>query len=147
MDIKKILGEIENVDEITKKLEEAIGKEYVPRTEFNSKNNELKEMTTKYNDLETSNKGFTSKISELEGKVKAADLKEMKIEAAREHGLSYDFVNRIIGEDKETIMADAKALAETVGKTKTPPPAKEPVTPTKKEGVDGALMGMLKGLR
>lgn len=42
MDLKKILGNIEGHDELIEKINAEIGREFVPRAEFNAKNDELK---------------------------------------------------------------------------------------------------------
>ena len=42
MDLKKILGNVENHEELIRQIEAEVGKEFVPRKEFNEKNTALK---------------------------------------------------------------------------------------------------------
>ena len=61
MDLKTILSGIENSEDIIKKIQAEIGNEYVPRSEFNDKNDKLKEAEKQLGTLQTTN-------TELEGK-------------------------------------------------------------------------------
>lgn len=153
MDLKAILEGIDNADSIIKRINEEIGKEFVSRADFNQKNTDLKNVTKELNDLKSTNANFDTEkskyekeISELNNKVKNYELKDLKVKHARENGLPYEMVNRIIGEDEETISADAKSLADIYGKNKPTPPPKDPKSPVKAEGVEGAMLGMLENL-
>ena len=68
MDLKKILADIENADVLVKQIESEIGKEFVPRTEFNTKNQELKERDTQLAELKASHDELATKTSDYDKK-------------------------------------------------------------------------------
>lgn len=104
MDLKKILTGIENADEIIEKVNSEIGREFVPRTEFNSKNDELKkiaqalaERDTQLEQLSTvagDKDALTAEINRLKGENKetakrhAEEMKRIKIQTAIEREIS-----------------------------------------------------------
>lgn len=51
MDLSKILGHLENNAELIKQIESEVGRDFVPRTDFNAKNNELKNLEKQVGDL------------------------------------------------------------------------------------------------
>jgi len=66
MDLAKILSGVENSEELIKKIQAEIGADYVPRTEFNKKNDELKAAETRLTGLETANTALEGKKTEWE---------------------------------------------------------------------------------
>lgn len=96
-----------------------------------------------------------SQIAELNGKINAqADyesqikqlkLNEIKTKASIENGLPYSLAQRLQGEDEDSIMADAKQMAEFF---KTSAAKEPPLKNTEPEisGEDSAYMALVKEL-
>lgn len=54
MDLKAMLDHIEGKEELIKKIEAQLGRDYVPRTEFNAKNQEARALEKQVGDLNES---------------------------------------------------------------------------------------------
>ncbi len=97
-----------------------------------------------------------AQINELTGKVKEQNdyeetinnfkLRELKTKAALAQGLPYSLVDRIQGEDEESIENDVKTLAEyfTANHASKIPPLKD--NEPEKTGEDSAYMALVKDL-
>ena len=108
MDLSKILGGLENGPELIKQIEAEIGKEFVPRSEFNAKNTELKERDKQLgelkNQLDESTKGkdtYDKTIAELNGKITKYELASIRARVAHEEGIPYEMAERLTGEDEK----------------------------------------------
>lgn len=140
MDLAKILSGVENSEELIKKIQAEIGADYVPRTEFNKKNDELKAAETRLTGLETANTALEGKktewetqVAELNGKIKAFETAALKSRIAHEAGLPYDLAGRLNGDTEEAIKADAEKLSALFKKSKP----SEPLKDTEPQGVGG----------
>lgn len=152
MDLTKILPEMENRDELIKAINAEIGKEYVPRTEFNAKNTELKdlqkqlgEITTNYDSLSKEKGTWQQQLDELNGKVSGYEIAALKAKVAHEAGIPYELAGRLAGDDEASLREDAKILAGMVA-PQTPPPLKstEPATTgTDKSSAYKELLGKI----
>ena len=156
MDIKKYLSNIEGADDIVKQIEAEIGKEYVPRTEFNSKNNELKNLEKQLGDLNANLEGLTKEkatfdqiITELNGKIGKYEIDALKVRIAREKGIPYELAGRLSGTDEKSLREDAETLSKIVGQKSTQPlKATEPsaakgTTPNNND----AYLALLNGIK
>lgn len=128
MDLTKILGHIENHEELIKQIESELGKEYVPRSEFNAKNTSLKELEKQLSDLNESLTAATNEkstleqsIADLTAKASESELKALKSQIAYETGLPIELAGRLTGDDEAALRADADSLAKLVTKTQAPP--------------------------
>lgn len=131
MDLTKILGGLDNGAELIKQIEAEVGREFVPRADFNAKNAELKDRDKQLGELKTqldeSAKGkadFDKTIAELTGKVSTYELSSLKARIAHEVGLPYDLANRLTGADEKELRTDAESLSKLVSvpsKTGVPP--------------------------
>lgn len=151
MDLVKILEGIENAEELVKQIEAAVGKEFVPRSEFNEKNNELKirdkqlsELTAQLDEANKGREDFDKQIAELTGKVSKYELMNTKTQIAREAGLPFEFASRLTGDNEEALREDAKSLAKLIPRTPAPAPLKttEPAVDSK----DAALLQMTRNI-
>lgn len=151
MDLTKILGHLENSEELIKQIETELGKDFVPRSEFNAKNTSLKELEKQLGELnenltKTTNDKTTleQSIADLTAKASASELKAMKSQIAYEMGLPFELAGRLSGEDEAGLRADAESLSKLVTKPQTPPlRSSEP----KGETQDDAYKAMLSGLK
>ena len=152
MDLTKILGGLENGAELIKQIEAEVGREYVPRTEFNAKNAEVKDRDKQLGELKTqldeATKGkadYDKTIAELTGKVGTYELASLKARIAHEVGLPYDLANRLTGEDEKALRADAESLAKLIPSKPSAPPLRS--TEPAGDGKDAAYKSLLNGLK
>lgn len=104
MDLKKILGDIEGQTELIEKINAEIGREFVPRAEFNAKNDELKntvqalaerdKQLEQLSGLEGDKNALTAEINRLKNENKEAakkyadEMKKIRINQAIEREIS-----------------------------------------------------------
>lgn len=155
MDLSKILGHLENSAELIKQIELEVGRDFVPRADFNAKNTELKnlekqvgELNSNLTSLSKEKESFDKTLADLNGEVKTYKLRDMKIRIAREKGIPYEMADRLTGEDEKALAADADALSKlisTVSKPTVPPPLKS--TEPTGDGKDSAYKALLTNIK
>lgn len=155
MDLSKILGHLENSAELIKQIELEVGRDFVPRADFNAKNTELKnlekqvgELNSNLTSLSKEKESFDKTLADLNGEVKTYKLRDMKIRIAREKGIPYEMADRLTGEDEKALAADADALSKlisTVSKPTAPPPLKS--TEPTGDGKDSAYKALLTNIK
>ncbi|MDT2848768.1 DUF4355 domain-containing protein [Vagococcus carniphilus] len=84
-------------------------------------------------------------VAELNSKITGFETNSLKTKIALKHGLPIDLVDRLTGDDEESITADAEKLAGFVSKKQTVPPLKD-VEPPLGDEKDGSYKNLLKGL-
>ena len=153
MDLNKILANVENKEELIKQIEAEVGREYVPRTDFNAKNNELKEaqkqlgdMTTNFDALSNEKKTWETTINDLNGKISGYETAAMKTKIAHEEGLPYELASRLTGDDEASLRADAKSLSALVT-TKQPLPPLQSKEKKPADGEDAGYKALLNGIK
>ena len=151
MDLAKILGGLENAEDLIKQIESEVGKEFVPRADFNAKNTELKalqkqigEMNNSMETLTKEKETFDKTIADLNGKVSSYELSSLKTQIALEKGIPYELAGRLTGEDEDSLKSDAESLAKLITSKPTPAPLKD-VEPAK--GKDDPYKSLLNGLK
>lgn len=155
MDLSKILGHLENSTELIKQIESEVGRDFVPRTDFNAKNTELKNLEKQVGDLNLNltnlskeKETFDKTVAELNGKVGSYELASLKARVAHEKGIPYELATRLTGDNEEALAADAESLSKLISTTTKPaaPPLKstEP-TGNGKDSAYKALLNNLKG--
>ena len=155
MDLNKILGHLENSAELIKQVESEVGRDFVPRADFNAKNTELKnlekqvgELNSNLTSLSKEKESFDKTLADLNGEVKTYQLRDMKIRIAREKGIPYEMADRLTGEDEKALAADADSLSKlisTVSKPTVPPPLKS--TEPTGDGKDSAYKALLTNIK
>lgn len=88
--------------------------------------------------------GYDQSISDLQKEISGYKTSEMRTKIALAHGIPYDLAARLVGEDEESIAADAKNLAGLVGQGSTIPPLKN--TEPNLDDKDGAYKSLLENL-
>lgn len=155
MDLQKILTGVENGAELIKQIEAEVGKEFVPRTEFNAKNEALKtaekqlgELNTSLTDLKTQHEAKDKTITDLTAEKTKYELSSLKTRIAHEKGIPYDLIDRLQGDDEKAIGADADKLAGLLG-SQNPQPfgAGEPNKGDAGSSDKQAYKSLLTGLR
>lgn len=96
-------------------------------------------------DLKKAHESDTKTIEELTAKNKTYETASLKSRIAREVGLPYEWVERIRGEDEESIKTDAESLKKLVGSA-APLPTKSTETVTPDAGTL-AYKSVLNGIK
>ena len=68
---------------------------------------------------------YTKQISDLTSKVAGYETANLRTRIALQNGLPYDLADRLVGEDEESIKADAERLSSFVAKKQTTAPLKD----------------------
>jgi septal ring factor EnvC (AmiA/AmiB activator) len=136
------------IQERLNRQKETLEKQYEDYETIKAKNQELEtEVSTLKTALAESNEKagkYDKDISDLNAKIAGYETANMRTKIALQHGIPYELASRLVGEDEESITADAKKLAELVGH-------KEPIAPLKDveptiDGKDGAYKSLLENL-
>lgn len=134
---------------ITNRLErerEAANKRYEGFVSPDDHKKALAEQQKKFDDYKKAHEGDAQTIEDLTAKNKAYETAALKSRVAREVGLSYEWVERIGGEDENSIRADAEALKKLVGTGKTLLPTKNMDQGTG-DDKDASLRQVLKSIK
>jgi septal ring factor EnvC (AmiA/AmiB activator) len=136
------------IQERLKREKETIEKKYADYEDIKNNNKKLEkkigELTETLKTSGATNEGYDKTIKELNAKIAGYETANLKTRIALQNGLPYDLASRLVGEDEESITADAKKLAEFIGQ-------KEPIAPLKNieppiDGKDGAYKSLLENL-
>ena len=153
MDLKKILASVENHEDLIKQIESEIGKEFVPRAEFNTKNQELKERDKQLGELQSSHDTIANEkaeydknLADLTGKVSSYELSSLKARIAHEKGIPYELAGRLTGDDEATLLQDADSLSKLIDKKQVAPPLKS-TEDVGDGGKDAEYKSLLDGLK
>ena len=87
-----------------------------------------KQVGTLQSTIEQSKAGqddYTKQISELNSKVAGYETANLRTRIALQNGLPYDLADRLVGDDEESIKADAERLSSFVTKKQTTAPLKD----------------------
>ena len=127
---------------------ESIEKQYADYAEIKAKNTELETeigtLKTTLSETTKKTESYDKDIAELNAKIAGYETASMRTKIALQHGIPYDLAGRLVGEDEESITADAKKLAELVGKKEPIAPLKD--TEPKVDDKDGAYKSLLENL-
>lgn len=141
----------ERVARAEKKGEEKALKQY---SDYEDLKKQLEEKTAKVEELSTQLSTQTENAStnaqeleDLKRQLHKYETDSVKTRVAHEIGLPFDLAARLSGEDEESIRADAKALAEVVGKTKPAAPLGSPEPVVKGNDRESALREMLSSMK
>lgn len=134
---------------ITNRLErerEAANKRYEGFVSPEDFKKALAEQQKTFDDYKKAHEGDAKTIEDLTAKNKAYETAALKSRVAREVGLSYEWVDRIGGEDENSIRADAEALKKLVGTGKTLLPTRNMDQGTG-DDKDASLRQVLKSIK
>jgi predicted nuclease with TOPRIM domain len=152
MNLKQILGHIENHEELIKQIEAEIGTDYVPRAEFNEKNNALKTLEKQLGEVNSSRDPLTKEkatheqtVADLQNKVTLYETASLKVRIAHETGIPYELASRLFGEDEAAIRKDAETLAGFVKNQSLPPLKDNEPAGDDEDAPYRALLNKIKG--
>ena len=88
---------------------------------------------------------YTKQISELTSKVAGYETANLRTRIALQNGLPYDLADRLVGEDEESIKADAERLSSFVTKQHSAP--LKDVEPNIQKDENSAYRKLVEGLK
>lgn len=152
MDLAKILGSLENSEVLIKQIEAEVGREFVPRSEFNSKNSEVKALEKQIGELNSNmdtyskeKEVFDKTVADLNSKISTYEMASLKARIAHEKGIPYELAGRLTGEDEESLKADAESLSKLININPAPAPLKDMEPAKGKDDPYQSLLTNLKG--
>lgn len=136
------------IQERLNRQKESIEKQYADYAEIKERNTTLEtEVETLKTTLAETNEKYTNydkDIAGLNAKIAGYETANMRTRIALQHNIPYDLASRLVGEDEESIAADAKKLAELVGHKNPVAPLKDVEPPIDEK--DGAYKSLLENL-
>ena len=143
---------IETQEQLDKIISERLNREREKYSDYESLKGEKTKLETQLSELSTSleetnanKQTFEDQINELNKKVKTYETKNLKTKIALEHGIPFEFANRISGDDEKEIKEDAKKIAEFFKSQQPTPPLKD-TEPKKMDGENAGYKNLLSGL-
>ena len=92
----------------------------------------------------TGQEDYDKQISDLTSKVAGYETANLRTRIALQNGLPYDLADRLVGDDEESIKADAERLSSFVAKKQPTPPLKD--VENNDVSSDGAYRKLVEGL-
>lgn len=120
--------------------DQGTGEKTVPYTRFKEVNDQRTALDARVKELETAAAAFETTRKEIEGKISAADqaravaeARALRLEVAASKGLPLTLADRLRGDKREEMEADAEGLLPLLklGNPGVPPPGGAPVAPLK----------------
>ena len=100
-----------------------------------------------FDDFKKAHESDEQTIADLTAKNKAYETAALKSRIAREVGLSYEWTDRIDGEDEDSIRKDAESLKKLVGNGSKPLPTKNTEAGENYDKSSAALRAVLNGIK
>ena len=128
---------------------ESLEKQYADYDQLKTRNTELETENTSLKTAAEESKNATSQydqtIAELNAKVTSYETANLRTRIAIQNGLPLDLADRLVGDDEDSLKADAERLSGFV-KSKPPvPPLRDP-EPQLGDEKDGAYKKLIEGL-
>lgn len=134
-------------DRLTRQ-KESVEKQYSDYEEIKTRNADLEKqvgtLQTAIEESKTSAADYDKQVQELNSKVAGYETANLRTKIALQQGLPYDLAERLVGDNEESLKADAERLAAFV-KPKTAPPLKN-TEQHSSNGKDSAYKSLLGNL-
>lgn len=150
----KVIETQEELDRIIQerliRQKESLEKQYEDYEQLKTRNTELeKEVGTLTLAVEESSKDVKKHeqiVTDLNAKVAGYETANLRTRIALQNGIPFDFADRLVGADEESLKADAERLSTIFGnKQQTPPPLRNTEKPLG-EGKDEAYQTLVENL-
>lgn len=130
--------------------QESLANKYADYEKIKTRNTELEAEIGTLQTIAAASKTSTEDhekiVSDLNTKIAGYETANLRTQIALQHGIPYEFADRLVGTDEGSLKADAERLAPVFSsKQQTPPPLKN-TEPPLGEGKDGAYQSLIKGL-
>ena len=107
----------------------------------------IEEANKAFDDYKKAHENDEQTISDLTAKNKAYETASLKSRIAHEVGLSYEWIERINGEDEQSIRADAESIKKLVGSGRTPVPTKSTESGAETDPTKSAMRSLLGSIK
>lgn len=107
----------------------------------------INEANKAFDDYKKAHESDEQTIADLTAKNKAYEVANIKSRIAHEVGLSYEWINRINGEDEQSIREDAESIKKLVGSGTNLMPTKNAESGADYDESSAALRTVLNGLK
>ncbi|WP_339102033.1 capsid assembly scaffolding protein Gp46 family protein [Candidatus Enterococcus clewellii] len=135
-------------DRLTRQ-KESLEKQFSDYEEIKTRNTELEKqvgtLQTTIEESKTSNADYDKQISDLNAKVAGYETASLRTKIALQNGLPFDLADRLVGDNEETLKADAERLAAFVKPKNAVPPLKNTEKPLGDEK-DNAYKSLISNL-
>ena len=129
-----------------KRAQESVEKKYVDYISPEDHQKALAEANKAFDDYKKAHEGDEQMIADLTAKNKSYETASLKSRIAHEVGLSYEWINRINGEDEKSIREDAESIKKLVGTGSVLMPTKQP-EPSTGDEKSAALRSVLDSIK
>lgn len=143
---------IETQEELDRIIQERLSREkgkFADYDEIKTRNAaleaELDDLKSTIEESSNAAKTHEQTIADLNKQIAEKETVNLRTRIALQNGLPIDLANRLVGDDEESIKADAERLASFVSKKQTPPPLKNTEN-NLGEGKDGAYKNLIENL-
>lgn len=143
---------IETQEELDRIIQERLSREkgeFADYDEIKTRNAaleaELDDLKSTIEDSSNAAKTHEQTIADLNKQIAEKETVNLRTRIALQNGLPIDLADRLVGDDEESIKADAERLASFVSKKQTPPPLKNTEN-NLGEGKDGAYKNLIENL-
>ncbi|MFC0360496.1 capsid assembly scaffolding protein Gp46 family protein [Enterococcus canintestini] len=137
------------ISERIRREKETLEKKYSDYEQLKSRNGELETentvLKTAADEVEKERSASDKEINDLKEKVANYEMANLKTKIALKHGLPFDFADRLVGEDEESLIADAERFSGFIKNTSPIPPLKESESPLN-DSKDGAYKNLLENI-
>ncbi|WP_369118177.1 capsid assembly scaffolding protein Gp46 family protein [Enterococcus thailandicus] len=144
---------IETQEALDKIIKDRLAREREKYADYDKLKSENESYESKLNALQTtideSNakiKAHDDTVADLNKKIAGYETASLRTRIAIQNGLPIDLADRLVGDDEESIKADAERLAGFVSKKQQTPPPLKNNEKNLGEGKDGAYKNLLNGL-
>ena len=143
---------IETQEELDRIIQDRLAREKEKYSDYDELKKSKVDLEAQVGTLQTANekslqqlKEHDATVSDLNAKIAGYETANLRTRIAIKNGLPIDLADRLVGEDEESIMADAERLAGFVKPKATTPPLKN-VEPDLGDGKDGAYKNLIENL-
>ena len=147
-ELNKMFGE--RAEAARRAERERMEKQYAGFEDFKAKaekyDNDIRALKDQITGLEGEKSASTTKISELEGKIREYETNSAKMRIARECGLPPELAERLSGADEAAMRTDAENLAKLI-QGQNVAPMYRPTGEGANDGKDAALKNLLQKVR
>ncbi|WP_326931507.1 DUF4355 domain-containing protein [Enterococcus avium] len=150
----KVIETQEELDKIIQarldRQKESLEKQFADYDQLKTRNEELENevgtLRTTINDTNEKAKDYDTVISDLNAKISGYETANLRTKIALQNGLPIDLADRLVGDDEESLNADAQRFAGYVKPAAPVPPLKDAETPLG-DNKSNAYKNLLNGLK
>lgn len=149
----KVIETQEELDKIIQarldRQKESLEKQFADYDQLKTRNEELEDevvnLRTTINDTNEKAENYDTVISDLNAKISSYETANLRTKIALQNGLPIDLADRLVGEDEESLNADAQRFAGYV-KPAAPVPPLGSYEPPLDNNEDSAYKSLIKNL-